>query len=301
MRKRVIPMIECRNVYKFLGKKQVLQDVNLEIQDGTIFGLIGPNGAGKSTLLRMLAGIYQCDGGQIVLDNERIFDHPDSKRQILFISDEPFQFFHASLKDMKEFYQDWYPVDERLYHHYLELFHLDENKPLKNFSKGMKRQAFILLGLAASPRYLLLDEAFDGLDPMMRHHFKNVISERIADQKMSVIIASHDLKEMEALCDTFAMLEKGTVRTSGALDHELAKVHRIQLAFDKVVEPELFHDMDIVTMQIRSRVVNLYVRGEVEKIEAYLQTLNPLVMEILPVNLEEMFIQEVLHDKEGLV
>lgn len=293
-------MIECRNVYKFLGKKQVLNDVNLQIQDGTIFGLIGPNGAGKSTLLRMLAGIYQCDGGQIVLDEERIFDHAECKKQILFISDEPFQFFHATLKDMKAFYQDWYPVDERLYHHYLTLFHLDENQPLKNFSKGMKRQAFILLGLAASPRYLLLDEAFDGLDPMMRHHFKHVISERIADQKMSVIIASHDLKEMEAFCDTFAMLEHGQIRTSGAMDQELAKVHRIQLAFQEAVDPSVFESMDIVTMQIRSRVVNLYVRGDVEKVKAYLQTLHPVVMEILPVNLEEMFIQEVLHDKGGI-
>ncbi len=294
-------MIECRNVYKFLGKKQVLQDVNLRIPDGSIFGLIGPNGAGKSTLLRMLAGIYQCDGGQIVLDEERVFDHPSCKRQIMFISDEPFQFFHATLKDMKNFYQDWYRVDERLYHHYLNLFHLDENQLLKNFSKGMKRQAFILLGLAASPRYLLLDEAFDGLDPMMRHHFKNVISERIADQKMSVIIASHDLKEMEAFCDMFAMLENGQIRTGGSLDQELAKVHRIQMAFSETVDPAVFADMDVVTMQIRSRVVNLYVRGDIEKVEAYLKTLDPLVLEILPVNLEEMFIQEVLHGKEGSV
>ena len=294
-------MIECRNVYKFLGKKQVLQDVNLRIPDGSIFGLIGPNGAGKSTLLRMLAGIYQCDGGQIVLDEERVFDHPSCKRQIMFISDEPFQFFHATLKDMKNFYQDWYRVDERLYHHYLNLFHLDENQLLKNFSKGMKRQAFILLGLAASPRYLLLDEAFDGLDPMMRHHFKNVISERIADQKMSVIIASHDLKEMEAFCDMFAMLENGQIRTGGSLDQELAKVHRIQMAFSETVDPAVFADMDVVTMQIRSRVVNLYVRCDIEKVEAYLKTLDPLVLEILPVNLEEMFIQEVLHGKEGSV
>lgn len=294
-------MIECRNVYKFLGKKQVLQDVNLRIPDGSIFGLIGPNGAGKSTLLRMLAGIYQCDGGQIVLDEERVFDHPSCKRQIMFISDEPFQFFHATLKDMKNFYQDWYRVDERLYHHYLNLFHLDENQLLKNFSKGMKRQAFILLGLAASPRYLLLDEAFDGLDPMMRHHFKNVISERIADQKMSVIIASHDLKEMEAFCDMFAMLENGQIRTGGSLDQELAKVHRIQMAFSETVDPAVFADMDVVTMQIRSRVVNLYVRGDIEKVEVYLKTLDPLVLEILPVNLEEMFIQEVLHGKEGSV
>lgn len=135
----------------------------------------------------------------------------------------------------------------------------------------------------------------------MRHHFKNVISERIADQKMSVIIASHDLKEMEAFCDMFAMLENGQIRTGGSLDQELAKVHRIQMAFSETVDPAVFADMDVVTMQIRSRVVNLYVRGDIEKVEAYLKTLDPLVLEILPVNLEEMFIQEVLHGKEGSV
>ncbi len=291
-------MIELCHVYKCLGKKQVLRDVNMQIKDGTIFGLIGPNGAGKSTLLRLLSGIYRCDGGKILLDQERIFDHQEAKKQILFVSDEPFQFFHASLKDMKDFYAKWYEIDDALYYQYLQMFHLDENKALKNFSKGMKRQAFILLGLSASVRYLLLDEAFDGLDPLMRRHFKHVISQRIAQGSMSVIIASHDLKEMEDLCDSFAMLENGTVRCGGDLQDALAQVHRIQLAFDQEVQREWFKELDVVTMKIKSRVVNLYIRGNVEKAEAYLQTLQPLILEILPVNLEEMFIQEILHDKE---
>lgn len=293
-------MIEFCHVYKCLGKKQVLQDVNMQIKDGTVFGLIGPNGAGKSTLLRLLAGIYRCDGGKILLDGERIFDHQAAKKQILFISDDPFQFFHATLKEMKEFYAQWYDLDVSLYYQYLQMFHLDENKSLKNFSKGMKRQAFILLGLAASPRYLLLDEAFDGLDPLMRRHFKQVITQRIADGTMSVIIASHDLKEMEHLCDHFAMLEGGSVRSGGDIQDTLSQVHRIQMAFNLEASPQWFQDLDIVTMQIKSRVVNLYVRGDIEKIRSYLQTLHPLILEVLPVNLEEMFIQEVLHGKEGL-
>jgi len=294
-------MIEMRHVYKFLGKKQVLNDVNLEIGDGKVFGLIGPNGAGKSTLLRLLSGIYQCDGGKILLDGERIFDHKECKKQIMFISDDPFQFFHATIKDMKEFYRDWYDLDERLYLQYLDMFHLDENKPLQNFSKGMKRQAFILLGLAASPRYLLLDEAFDGLDPMMRRYFKQVIAQRIADKAMSIIVSSHDLKEMEDFCDGFAMLEDGSVFTSGATQSTLAQFHRIQMAFQKEVSRDWFAGLDVVTMQVHSRVVNLYVCGNIEKITAYVKTLHPVVLEVLPVSMEEMFIQEVMRDKEETV
>lgn len=291
-------MIELLHVNKCLGKKHVIKDLDLTIEDGVIFGLIGPNGAGKSTLLRLLAGIYQCDGGSIKLDGERIYNNAQRKRDILFVSDEPFQFFHATLQDMKEFYKTWYTLDEAVYHSYLELFHLDEHKPIANFSKGMKRQAFIILGLAIAPRYLLLDEAFDGLDPLMRRHFKQAIAERISEKKMTVIISSHDMMEMQDLCDHFAMLEEGTLTTGGAMEDTLKELHRIQMALKEEVSKDVFQALDIVSMDIRSKVVNLYVRGEVEKITAYLQTLEPLMMEVLPVNLEELFIQEVLHRRE---
>lgn len=292
-------MIEFAHVYKFLGKKQVLQDVNVSIPDGTVFGLIGENGAGKSTFLRLLSGIYQCDGGKILLDGERIYNNQHCKQQILFISDEPFQFFRSSLADMKKFYQDWYHIDENRYREYLQLFHLDEHKPLHNFSKGMKRQAFILLGLAASPRYLLLDEAFDGLDPMMRRHFKKVIGERIADQSMSVIISSHDLKEVQDFCDGFALIENGSVSSSGMMNEVLSNIHHLQLAFHDEVQKEWFDQLDVITMQVQSRVVQLYVRGDETKIRNYLETLHPIVSEILPVQLEDMFIQSVIHNKEA--
>ena len=291
-------MIEFQHVYKFLGKKQVLQDVTVTIPDGTVFGLIGASGSGKSTFLRLLSGIYQCDGGKILLDQEHIFDNRRCKKQILFISDEPFQFFRSTLADMKRFYSQWYKIDEDRYREYLTMFHLDEHKPLHNFSKGMKRQAFILLGLAASPRYLLLDEAFDGLDPMIRRYFKQVIAERIADKSMSVIISSHDLKEVQDFCDSFAMIENGSVSTSGEMNDALANIHHIQMAFHEEVKAEWFDQLDVITMQIRSKVVKLYVRGDEEKIRSYLKTLHPLVLELLPVQLEEMFIQSVIHQKE---
>lgn len=291
-------MIELLHVNKCLGKKHVIKDLDLTIEDGVIFGLIGPNGAGKSTLLRLLSGIYQCDGGSIQMDGERIYDNAERKRDILFISDEPFQFFHATLHDMKGFYQTWYTVDEEVYHSYLQLFQLDEHKPIVNFSKGMKRQAFIILGLAIAPRYLLLDEAFDGLDPIMRRHFKQAIAKRISEKSMTVIISSHDLMEMQDLCDHFAMLEEGALTTGGGMEDTLKELHRIQMAFEKEPSSAVFQELDIVSLEIRSKVVNLYVRGDVEKITAYLQTLQPLMMEVLPVNLEELFIQEVSYRRE---
>lgn len=291
-------MIEFRHVHKCLGKKHVLNDVNLQIETGKIFGLIGPNGAGKSTLLRLLAGIYRCDGGMILMDGEKLYDNASCKQDVLFISDDPFQFFHATLKEMKSFYQTWYEFDEQVYQAYLEQFHLDETKPLVNFSKGMKRQAFILLGLAIAPRYLLLDEAFDGLDPLMRRYFKTAISERIAKKAMSVIIASHDLKEMEDFCDCFAMIEDGKIHTSGDMQETLSDIHRIQMAFAHPIDDAWFTELDLIHKEIKSKVVNLYVRGDIEKIETYLRTLAPLMMEVLPVNLEEFFIQEVIGRRE---
>lgn len=287
-------MIKVNHVSKRLGDKLVLNDVSLTIEDGIIFGLIGANGAGKSTLLRTIAGIYKSELGCIFLDNEKVFDNPDCKKEILLISDEPYFFFNASLRDMKDFYKAWYPqLDETLYEKYIQLFHLDDKKPMSNYSKGMKRQGFIILGLAIAPRYLLLDEAFDGLDPMMRMQFKQAIAQRIEEKQMSVIISSHNLKEMEDLCDSYGMLDEGVLDTSGNVLEAVDQVHKYQMAFREEKHKEDFAALDTLSLQIESRVVNIVVRGNQEKIEAYLRTMEPLLMEILPVNLEEIFIYEV--------
>ena len=289
----VTNMMELHQINKCLGKKHVLKDVTVSIPDGNIYGLIGPNGAGKSTLLRIIAGVYRADRGSMMLDKEPVYDNADKKRQVLFISDEPFQFFHATLKDMKNFYASWYDLDESLYQTYREQFHLDENKPLKNFSKGMKRQGFLIIALAIAPRYLLLDESFDGLDPIMRREFKSAITARIAQKQMTVILASHDIKEMQEICDAFAMLQDGQIVTSGNLVETLSQVHRIKLAFDQLIDPTWFEELDLISMRVTSKVVNLYVRGQEPALREYLSTLHPLMMEVLPVSLEELFIQKV--------
>ena len=184
-------------------------------------------------------------------------------------------------------------MDESLYQTYREQFHLDENKPLKNFSKGMKRQGFLIIALAIAPRYLLLDESFDGLDPLMRREFKSAITARIAQKQMTVILASHDIKEMQEICDAFAMLQDGQIVTSGNLVETLSQVHRIQLAFDQLIDPTWFEELDLISMRVTSKVVNLYVRGQEPALREYLSTLHPLMMEVLPVSLEELFIQKV--------
>lgn len=287
-------MLKINHVSKKFDTQIVLNDIDLEIEDGVIFGLIGPNGAGKSTLLRIIAGVYKSELGCVYLDNQKVYNEPECKRDILLIGDEPYYFFDATMKSMKEFYQVWYPsFDEAIYDKYVKLFHLDEHKPLSNFSKGMRRQAYIIYGLAIAPRFLLLDEAFDGLDPMMRVHFKREIARRIEEKKMSVIISSHNLEEMEDLCDSFGMLEDGDLRTAGNVVDVLDQVHKFQLAFDEVQKPEAFKELDLLSITIESRVVYLAARGDVEKIISFLETLHPLMLEVLPVNLEEVFLYEV--------
>lgn len=287
-------MMRLSHVSKQFNDHPVLNDIDFEIEDGIVLGLIGANGAGKSTLLRIMAGIYQSDLGHTYFDEQEVYNRPEFKREILLIGDDPFHFFNATLKEMKEFYKLWYPqFDEGIYQTYVKKFRLDENKSMGNFSKGMLRQGFLIIGLAIAPRYLLLDEAFDGLDPMMRLEFKKAIAQRLEEKKMSVIISSHDLKEMQDLCDSFAMLDHGCLHTSGNVVETLDHIHKYQMAFATEMEEGAFSQLDLLSLEISSRVVNLVARGDEEKIESYLQSLQPLLFEVLDVSLEEIFIYEV--------
>lgn len=287
-------MIKLRSLTKKFDSSLILGDVNVEIPAGSVYGLIGPNGAGKSTLLRIMSGIMKPDIGCVLIDEERVYENPEVKKDILLISDDPFYFFNATIKDMKEFYKTWYPnFSDEIYHKYCKIFALDENKPMKNFSKGMKRQAFIVLALAIAPKYLFLDEAFDGLDPIMRLTFKRAITKLIEEKEMTVIISSHNLRELEDICDSFGILENGVISTSGDIDETKDNIHKIQLAFKQEMTKEDFKDLDLLSIQIQSRVVNMVVKGDIEKIKNYLNTMEPLMLEVLNVNLEEVFIYEM--------
>ncbi|MEG0274100.1 MAG: ABC transporter ATP-binding protein [Longicatena sp.] len=287
-------MIKVRSLTKNFAESVVLSDVNLEIKEGSIYGLIGPNGAGKSTLLKIMAGIIKPEIGNVLIDNEVVFDNPEAKKEIMLLSDDPFFFMNATIKDMKDFYQAWYPsFDEDAYNRYIQTFRLNEKKQMKNFSKGMKRQAFIAIALAIRPKYLYLDEAFDGLDPMMRLIFKRAVAELLEDSNITIIISSHNLRELEDICDTFGILENGQINTSGYIDEAKENLHKIQLAFKEEVKKEDFSELDLLSIQIQSRVVNIVVRGNIEKISNYLDSMHPLMKEVLDVNLEELFLYEM--------
>ena len=291
-------MIVIQSVNKQFKEKVVLKNLNLSIPDGSIFGLIGPNGSGKSTLLKIMVGAMCPDSGKVEMDGQNVWDNPVAKQKVLLLSDDPYFSMNDTLKSLKSFYSFWYPtMNMAVYEKYVDVFQLDENKPLKNFSKGMKRQAFIIFALAIAPKVLLLDEAFDGLDPMMRLIFKRALNELIMDHGTTVVISSHNLRELEDICDTFGIVENCSIVTSGKIDEAKDNVHKIQLAFKEEVNEDMFAHLDILKCDIQSRVVNLVVKGNLDEVKEKLTNLHPLMMEILPVNLEELFIFEM--EKKG--
>lgn len=287
-------MIEIKQISKSFGTHQVLKQLELTIPTGRIFGLVGPNGSGKSTLLRMMSGIMKADEGNVLYDGQEVYENEVVKSDILLISDEPYYFFHATMKEMKQFYKTFYPnLDEEVYQRYLQIFQLNEKKRMQNFSKGMKRQAYLCIAFAISPKYLFLDEAFDGLDPMMRLVLKKELAKTIAEKQMTVIISSHNLREMEDICDSFGLLEECSIVTSGDLQETKDNIHKIQLAFKEKVEKSFFEKLDLLSYDANSRVVSIVVKGELEEIQTYIQQRHPILMEVLPVNLEEIFLYEM--------
>lgn len=287
-------MLKINNLYKSLGNQLVLNNCQLEVQKNSIFGLVGPNGAGKSTLLRCIADVYEADQGVITLNEEIIHENPKVKAEVLLLSEDPFYLYNASLKEMKEYYRIFYPnFNDEIFNKYLPLFKLDENKNMNNFSKGMKRQAFILLALAIAPKLLLLDESFDGLDPMMRLLFKRAINECMGKSDMTILISSHNLRELEDICDSFGILSDAHISTAGSIDSTKDNIHKIQVAFKKEMKKSDFQALDLIHYQQNLRVITMVVKGDIDEVEAYLKTFDPLMLDVLNVSLEEIFLYEI--------
>ena len=286
-------MLKIENVNKKLGNKIVLDNLSLTINDGSVFGLVGINGAGKSTLLRCIAGIYECDNGSITIDDNLVYENELIKKDIFFVSDDPYYPINATIIDLKNFYKSFYKFDEEIYAKYLEIFKLNENVTIHTFSKGMKRQVFILMALAISPKLLILDEAFDGLDPFVRLTFKKSLIELIENKNITVIISSHNLRELEDICDGFAILENHQICTSGDIIESKDNIHKIQLAFSDEIEQSVFDGLDILSIKQTSRVYSIVVKGDIEHVTNYLNELKPILLEVLSVSFEELFLFEM--------
>ena len=285
-------MLEIKNVTKAFKDKSVLDDVSLNIDHDSIFGLVGVNGAGKSTLLRSVAGIYSLDDGLVLFEGLDTHIDVEIRKRIFLVSDDPYYPYGSSIKSLKMFYKSFYDFDEEVYQKYLNLFKLSETDNISNFSKGMKRQALLLIALACKPELLLLDEAFDGLDPIVRVHIKNALSDLIEDNNSLIIISSHNLKELEDICDSYGILENGHIETYGDLLESKANINKYQLAFKEEVDIELFKDFDVLYKNMEGRIVTLVIKGNREDVSKKLEALNPLILDVLNVNFEELFIYE---------
>lgn len=285
-------MLEIRNVSKSFKDKTVLQDLNLTIRDGSVFGLVGINGAGKSTLLRCISGILKLDSGQILMDNAQVYDNPRVKKDILFIGDDLYYPNNATIQSLKYFYGQFYQLDMGLFDKYVAFFRLDPKKRINSFSKGMKRQVFLILALSIQFKILILDEAFDGLDPLIRIQFKKELGKIIYDEERIIIISSHNLKELEDVCDCYGLLDGGNIKTSGDLMESKGKINKYQVVFKESVDINQL-DLEVLDVKMIGKVYNFVIKGDEEKVMEYLQQFQPLLLEVININFEELFIYEV--------
>ena len=286
-------MIEVKSVTHHLGEKLVLENVNLNLKEGSVMGLVGINGAGKSTLLRLIAGVYRPDVGEILCDGRSVSDEK-TREKIFFLPDDPYYTTHTTGHNLWQMYQVFYPwMDREVYLRYLTDFHLDDTKPLRNFSKGMRRQLYVALALSVRPKYLLLDEAFDGLDPLARLNFKKVVNRAVEEDGTSVLISSHSLRELEDFCDSYALIDNHTVAESGAISDHINRFCKFQLAFLQPAEKSLFSHLPVVSMEQNGRFVRLVLEGENHILQKQLEALGPVIIEEMPMDFEELFLYEV--------
>jgi len=287
-------MICVESLIKKFDNKTVLDEISLEINDGLVYGLLGSNGSGKSTLLRSIAGIYEPDGGAIMTGDKAVFENADYKNQIFLVSDEPFFFAQSSVNEMAAFYRKFYSNwDEEVFRRLCGVFPLNYSAKISTFSKGMKRQALIILSISTSPKYLLLDEAFDGLDPVMRNVLKSIIAEKIVDNAMSVVVSSHNINEFENMCDVIAILHKGKKILERNQNDQSDQITKVQIAFNGPPAREMFGSFNVHHYESRGNLATLTIRGERDEVESGLQAMNPIFMDIIPATLEEIFLYEM--------
>lgn len=290
-------MIKFENVTKKYDDFTALDDFSLEIRKGSAYGLLGTNGAGKSTLLRMLAGVYRQDRGSVTIEGQPVYDNVAVKQRMLLISDETAQFNNMTIKQMRKFYKTFYPrFSDETFERLHAIVGLPMNKKLGGFSKGMKRQAAVICGISASPDYLLLDEAFDGLDPSMRIAVKKMIIDAMCDNDMTVVVSSHNLNEIEQFCDTVGLLHDGRIVFTRELSELKGIIHKLQCSFAESENPpvkEDFPELDILLIEQMNGLTNIIVKGDADESIAVVKEKNPAFCDLIPLSLEEIFVYEM--------
>lgn len=285
-------MIEVRNVIKEFDGFRALDNLSMTVPTGSVYGLVGPNGAGKSTIIRHLTGIYRQDSGEITVDGEPVFENPAVKSRIAYIPDDIFYYSNASIREMMDFYRSIYPhFDEQRFKKLGEVFELDPKRQMRRLSKGMQKQAAFWIAVSLRPDILVLDEPVDGLDPVMRRQIWSIIMADVAESGTTVLVSSHNLRELEDVCDCVGIMNKGKIMIERSLNELQENIVKIQLALpDGATLPE---GLDILHKSSTGRLQSLIIHGTQEELTEKLQAANPLFIDAVPLTLEEIFIYEL--------
>lgn len=287
-------MIIANNLTKRFADTTALDNLNCHIQDGCVYGLVGANGAGKSTFLRLASGVYQPDEGSIKLGDASIYENESIKNRFAFVSDEFYMLPQSSMERMAALYRSAYSAfDLKKMHALAGEFGLDSSKPLSTFSKGMRRQAATILALSTGADYYFFDETFDGLDPVMRNLVKQKLYAEVFDRGATVIITSHSLRELEDTCDQLALLYKGGIVLESDVADLKTSLFKLQVAFSQEYDQSLFAGLNVLAHHRQGSVSTLIIRGDKAETQAFIAVHQPLIMEVLPVTLEEVFIYEM--------
>ena len=288
-------MIKVNNVVKTFDGFRALDGLTMTAEQGSIYGLVGPNGAGKSTILRHIMGIYRPDSGSVLVDGDQVYENPGVKAKISAIPDDLYYFNSASTKDMMRFYRGMYPnFDVKRYEALAEAFpEVDEKLPIRRLSKGMQKQSAFRLALCCNPDVLVLDEPVDGLDPVMRRQVWSLLMGDVAERGTTVLVSSHNLRELEDVCDHVGILSRGRVALERSLTELQGGIVKLQIAFQTETPPDLPAGIDVLHTDHIGRVYTYIVRGSAEDVEARFKPLAPLFLEALPLTLEEIFIYEM--------
>jgi len=281
-------MLKMENVTKTFGDFTALNSLSMTVPKGAVYGLVGPNGAGKSTAIRLLTGVYRPDSGSITLQGETIYENPAAKARMSYIPDEIFYFPSASLEEMRKYYKGFYPkFDDELFQRLYDVFELPKKSPIRRFSKGMQKQAAFHLSICTRPDVLILDEPVDGLDPVMRRQVMSLILSDVAQRETTVLISSHNLRELEDICDHVGIMDKGNMLLEKSLASMQGNTVKLQIVGDA---PE---GLDILHTTASGRLNTLIVRGTPEEVQAKVAACKPAYFDILPLSLEEIFIYEL--------
>lgn len=285
-------MIEVRNVIKEFDGFRALDDMSMTVPTGAVYGLVGPNGAGKSTIIRHLTGIYRQDAGEITIDGAHVFENPEVKSRIAYIPDDIFYYANASIREMMDFYRSIYPhFDAERFKKLADVFGLDPKRQMRRLSKGMQKQAAFWIAVSLRPEILILDEPVDGLDPVMRRRIWSIIMADVAENGTTVLVSSHNLRELEDVCDSVGIMNKGKIMIERSLNELQENIVKIQLALpDGESLPE---GLDILHKSNTGRLQSLIMHGTQEELTEKLQSAHPLFIDAVPLTLEEIFIYEL--------